>query len=55
MVPGGLVENAVLILRANYAGEMWRIVTQMKIEAAPDGSVQPTVEMITASSIAADA
>lgn len=55
VVPGGLVENAFLILRAHYAGEMWRIFTRMKIEAALDGNVQPIVEAITASPIAADA
>jgi hypothetical protein len=55
VVPGGLVENAFLILRALYTGDAWRIFVRMNIEAAPDGSVRPIVEAITAGPIQADA
>ena len=55
VAPGGLVENAFLILRALYTEDTWRIFVRMNIEVAPDGTVRPIVEAVTASPVQEEA
>jgi hypothetical protein len=55
VAPGGLVQNAFLILRVSYRGDPWRIFARMNVESTLHGSVQPIMEAVTASPISAEA
>lgn len=47
-VPGTLVENAYLILRAS---QRWRVFARMRVEFDADGTPRPVVEAVTAQSL----
>ena len=53
VMPGGVVENAFLILQARCQGELWRIFVRMRVEAPADRNARPIVEAITASPVRA--
>ena len=45
---GELVENAFVILRVQWEGQEWRVLTRLAVTADADGSPAASTELITA-------
>ena len=45
--PGAVVENAFLILRAEWHGEPWRILARLRIAVDASGAPEPVTEDVT--------
>lgn len=49
--PGEYVENAFVILRVRWRGEVWRVLTRLSLTADVDGSPIASTELTTAHSV----